>query len=259
MQKVGNEPLALPGHGHGAGPGEGDAPGDARGHLQQHRSARRPPPRGAELRGGAGPRRRPWPARWARGCPIWSTSCRGRWAAGPQRQQRPNGQGADQRRPLAPELAGSSRRCWPSCGCRRTTTWWPCATTTAAGSSGTSGRAVPALDETGAAPVLRQGGVYLITGGLGGIGADHVAAAGPRAEGAAGAGRPHAAARRDGVGPRLDQPNPNDPATARIRVVRAAGGGGRRGAWSPPATSPTPTAWPRSSPRRSSASGRCTG
>ena len=66
MQKVGSEPLAYPDMATVLGPVQGDAPGDGRNHLQQHRPAGGPPPRGVELCRGAGAGRRPWPARLGR-------------------------------------------------------------------------------------------------------------------------------------------------------------------------------------------------
>ena len=77
---------------------------------------------------------------------------------------------------------------------------------------------VPALDETAAAPVLRPGGVYMITGGLGGIGAamSRLMARELKARLVLIARTP-LPERSEWA--RFASRNPNDPATARIRVV----------------------------------------
>ena len=77
---------------------------------------------------------------------------------------------------------------------------------------------VPALDESAAAPVLRPGGVYMITGGLGGIGAamSRLMARELKARLVLLARTP-LPDRAEWA--RFASRNPNDPATARIRVV----------------------------------------
>ncbi len=151
---------------------------------------------------------------WAageRGWETWSRSCPARWVATATTGM------AAARQPCRPSWRRSLRRCWRSCGCPRATTWSPCART-GAGSSATSGRGCRRCDEGAAGPVLRQGGVYMITGGLGGIGAamSRLMARELKARLVLLARTP-LPDRSEWA--RFASRNPNDPATARIRVV----------------------------------------